>query len=530
MTDPVLKTFEHLAASANEFALPVLVRALDVADGEIRDQAVTALLRRGQKRGLIELVRRYDRLPDDVRERVDGSATRLRDALRDALDKGQPNLRRNAILVVENAAAYPHVESLLKFVVADGEFAKPAMQAVQVLVDRLFDDLAHGGGGFDESSGRNHTRQVVLTALTTTAGRVAGTPFLTDLVHCALVLGEADDAPIRSLLADADSALGRVTWQLLEQSRHPGVMELVASLLTNRLAADRLIAIVERRNDPEFVLQLLRFVPDRSSEVLRGNLRRVSKLPWVDASQLDFNWVPPGLQGRLVELVSASGIGHDLILEVQQWVVRNGGVMGRMAAVETLAATHHDAMENAIAAGLTSDDAEVQAWATSQLREHNIPQAFSLLIERLDSPLEPVRAAAREELQSFDLYRMLDLYEHLKPPVCRRAGQLVRKIDPEMVQRLESELRSPLRSRRIRAVHAARAMGLHADVAPVLLKMLHDDDHTILRAVIESLSDLPSPEVREELESLRYHDSPRIQRAAESALQRMGEVEVGSGM
>jgi hypothetical protein len=526
MTDPVLKTFEHLATSSNEFALPVLLHALDVADEEIRGHAVAAILRRGQKRGFAELIRRYDTLPDDLRERIDGSATRMREPLREALEKGKPGVRANAIRIIENSASYSQLEALLALVVENGELAAPAMQSVQVLVDRLFDELSRGGPGFDGASGRNHARQQALAALASAAGRAAATPFLNDLLNCVLVLGEADDPAVRNLLTDGDSAAGHATWQLLEESRHPGVMKLVASLLTNRIAADRLVEIIERRDDPEFVLQLLRLVPDRFSETLRANLQRVSTLAWIDPAEVDFDWVPPGLQGRLVELVSTSDVGQDLILDAQQWVVRNGGVIGRMAAVEALAATQNDAMERAIAEGLLSDDPEVQAWATSQLREHNIPQAFSLLIERLDSPLQPVRDAAREELESFDLYRMLDLYDHLKPHVCRRAGELIRKIDPETLQRLESELRSPLRSRRIRAVHGARAMGLHAEIAPVLLEMLHDDDHTILRAVIDALADLRLPDVRDELQRLRTHESPRIQRAAESVLRSMGELRV----
>jgi len=569
MSDPLSKTFDHLTASANEYALPVLLHALTVADESIRNQAVTALLRRGQKRGLVELIRAYDKLSDRLREGIDGSARRLRDALREAVEKGKPNLRRNAIRIIENAAAWPHAEVLLKLVVENGELARPAMQAVGVIVDRLFDDLtnhgdaagtvgelpkAEGGkrkagesrvesreprageSGSHASSGsghsaldsrllhhspEKHTRHQILVALATGVNRAIETPFLQDLVTCICILGEAGDAAVRGLLSDANSPPGRIAWERLAQSRHPGVMGLVASLLTNRIAADRLLAIVERRDDPEFVLHLLRYLPDRCPDLLRSNLGRVTKLPWIDPANVQFDWVPPGLQGRLVEFVSATGIPWDEIFAVQQWVVRNSGVAGRMAAVEALSATHHDAMEIAIADGLASDDEEVQAWATSQLREQNIPHAFSLLVERLDSPLEAVRAAARKELEGFDLDRMLDLFDHLKPDVCRQAGELLLKIDPDTVQRLESELRSPLRSRRIRAVHGARAMGLHEQVAEVLLEMLHDDDLTILRAVIETLADLPGDEVRQELQRLRYDDNPRIRTAAESALQRM---------
>jgi HEAT repeats len=521
MSDPLLKTFDHLVASANAFALPVLLQALAVADENIRDQAVTALLRRGQKRGFVELILAYDKLSDALRERIDKSARRLRDALREAVEKGKPNVRQNAIRIIENAAAWPHAEALLKLVVEDGELARPAMQAVGVIVDRLFDDLSNRGAACGLAGEPNHTRHQILASLATAAGRAGESPYLRDVVACICILGEAGDAAVRGLLADANSPLGRAAWELLAESRHPGVMELVASLLTNRIAADRLIGIVERRDDPEFVLHLLRYLPDRFSDLLRSNLGRVSNLPWIDPANLRFDWVPPGLQGRLVEFVSATGIPWDDIFAVQQWVVRNSGVAGRMAAVEALAVTHHDVMETAIADGLSSDDEDVQAWATSQLREQNVPHAYSLLVERLDSPLDAVRAAARKELESFDLDRMLDLFGHLKPDVCRQAGKLLRKIDPDTVQRLESELRSPLRSRRIRAVHGARAMGLHEQVATVLLEMLHDDDHTILRAVIDTLADLPHADVLEELRRLRYDDNPRIRAAADSALRRM---------
>jgi HEAT repeat protein len=168
---------------------------------------------------------------------------------------------------------------------------------------------------------------------------------------------------------------------------------------------------------------------------------------------------------------------------------------------------------------LDSEEEDVQAWATSQLRAQGVPEALKLLIERLDSPLAAVREAARGELNSFNLDLLLSIFDHLDPKVCAQAGRLVQKIDPDCHQKLVAELNNPIRRRRIRAARAARQLGLAHEVQSSLLMMLSDADTQVRRTAAEVLADLPNAEVVAGLSALLNDQSPRVREAAEQSLE-----------
>jgi len=528
MADPLKKTFDFLATSANEHALETLIHALDVPVESIQSHSVASLLKRRHHRGQTELIRRFHTLSEEMRGRVEDSARRMQAPLRNAVEHGDGELRENALRIIENGHAFSQIGTLLKVAAANAHDPQPdgrrAMQTLRVLVERLHELTSDGETSPDgpkKSTQRSNDNVNAVNELLQAVPQLVGSPLLDEAVEALLILGMPDHDDIRALLKDEDSEAARTAWKILPESSHPGVMQFVVCCFSLWAVPNRIVEIVERRDDPEFILHLLRWLPEKPSVKIAANLRRIKQLAWIDADDPQLEWIPPGLQGNLLTLIAGSGLPSHEKLAVQQWTIRHGSVIGRMAAVELLAssASEHDRVERAVSEALVSDDAEVQAWATSQLREYQIPETFSLLIERLDSPLEEVQEAARDELQSFDLARMLELFDDLEPEICLRAGELIEKIDPTTTEQLEQELASPIRTRRIRAVRAARAIGLHPLVIPSLLDLLDDDDQTILRAVIDALSELPLPEVRSELQRMADHESPRIQEAARDALQ-----------
>ena len=194
-------------------------------------------------------------------------------------------------------------------------------------------------------------------------------------------------------------------------------------------------------------------------------------------------------------------------------------MQGRLAAGAVLETAEPSCVRGILFDSLDSEDEDVQAWATSQLRAQGVPEALRLLIERLDSPLTAVREAARDELQSFNLELLLNIFDHLDPAVSRRAGALVQKIDPDCHQKLVTELTQPVRRRRIRAALAARQLGLAHEVQGCLVMMLSDADTQVRRTAAEVLGDIPNAEVVAGLTVLLNDSSPRVREAAERSLE-----------
>ena len=88
--DPLTRTFEVLATSSRGEADELLVTALCTTDDRTRILASDAIHRRGSIRGLIELIRRFDELPDDPRRRLSEPSDALTRALGQCLRQGDP--------------------------------------------------------------------------------------------------------------------------------------------------------------------------------------------------------------------------------------------------------------------------------------------------------------------------------------------------------------------------------------------------------------------------------------------------------
>jgi hypothetical protein len=308
---------------------------------------------------------------------------------------------------------------------------------------------------------------------------------------------------------------------MLMSSAHPGIMDIVVHSLAQNYPHPKAMQAIRSRHDPEFVCHLLRRLPKRLSQVQQKNLREIDAVTWLDGGRNGLEIVPPGLQPALIAFVDAIGIPHEEKQSVHEWILKHGGPEGRMAAVKLLGTLDKRAMHDAVLDSLDSNDEDIQAWATTQLRTQAIPEAFTLLIDRLDSQSAIVRDAAREELSDFNIRRVLGLFDHLSPETCERIGALLQKIDPNCVAELRREMASPVQRHRIRAARAAEAMNLHRQVLPALLAMAEDADPLVRRTAAEMLGDVPESDAVRELKKLSDDSSQRVREAAARSLSKI---------
>jgi len=296
------------------------------------------------------------------------------------------------------------------------------------------------------------------------------------------------------------------------------VMQFVLDLMARSFPPPRVFQVIQERTDPEFVCHLLQRFPPNLSDVQQKNYRQLESVDWLKQGWSFFEAIPAELHGALVSFLSSTGIPHRDKSSVHQWIIRHGSTDARLASAEALSGMDDTAVKTALYQNLQSQDEEAQAWATGQLRAQGVPEAVRLLVERLDSPLESVRSIAREELHSFNLDLMLNLFEHLDASVCLKAGGILRKVDPDCVEQLRAELSGPVARKRIRAARAALALGMQNDLAADLRGMARDQDALIRRTAAEILGDLAATESFETLTGLVKDPNPRVRDAAERAL------------
>jgi hypothetical protein len=523
MPEPLLKTFELLAESQATGAIDLLISALDSKYGAIHERAVVSLLRRGTTRCQTEVIRRLPVLTAAGRRLLEEQGLRLSGTLKQCLLHGDAELRGHALEAVSAAECYDQVSTLVQILQnADDPLHAEACQTLRSLVNRLYEQLHLGGGrrpGGDRfQRSLPQVRQTMLSALDGACNRFDILSCKAEVVESILALGDPDAFAVRKALLQSVPPCRDLASYLLMSSTHPGVMRLLMEFMKHNYPVAKALEAFEQRTDPEFVCFVLREFPKRLNENQQKNFKQLIRVDWITRRLLPLDAVPPTLHESLVSFVQATGLSHDEKVAVQKWILLHGSVQGRLAAGKILESAEPACVRGILFDSLDSEEEDVQAWATSQLRTQGVPEALRLLIERLDSPLAAVREAARGELNSFNLDLLLSIFEHLDRSICLRAGTLVQKIDPDCHQKLVAELNHPVRRRRIRAARAASKLGLTHEVQSCLLAMLSDSDSQVRRTAAEVLVDRPNAEVVAGLSAVLNDSSPRVREAAEQSL------------
>jgi len=525
MSSPVEKTFQALATTANPHAADTLIAALGIDDEHIRASAVKALLRRRGTKGLVEVIRRLSDLPEEALAAIHTDHRNIATPLKQSLLHGDTELRQNALALVREAEMYDQVGALAELLTDESnELHELAAQTLTHLVNRLYEHCTYAKE--TKSSGKYlrdapRVKLAFLTELDKACTRFDELVHPEELVEGILTLGDPANFAVKKALTQAPPACREIASGMLMTSTHPGLMQLVLDCMSTKYPFAVAIQAIARRVDPEFVCHLLRSFPKQLSPIQQANFRQIESLAWIQADALALETIPEALQSSLMDFVAATGLSSRDKLVVQEWLVRHGTQSGRLSAVEVLSQLDNDEVQDIVRGGLDSDDPNVQAWATAQLRSREVPETFKMLIDRLDSTLPAVRDAARRELESFDLHMVLDLFEELDPIVCRKAGELIQKIDPDCTTKLLQEITSPICRRRIRAARAALATGLHLQIEPAVIAMLDDEDALVRQIAVETLGRHRTEEALLAITRMFDDPSQRVREKASKALERL---------
>ncbi|GAB4151097.1 MAG: hypothetical protein Tsb009_26320 [Planctomycetaceae bacterium] len=527
MSNPLLKTVEFLANSRNPKAFEVLVAALDL-EGPAQDLVVETILKRNHSRAHIEVLNRLESIGEQSRALVEENSVRLAPAIQQVLLNGTSTQQAAVADLILATERFEHLESLLKLLVGVNRESAPWLApAFEQLTNLLFDHCRPFSDARKTGKYLRHAAQVqtnMLNSLDQAWRKVEDRETLELLWETILVLGTTENAAVKKLLEQAKEDVREAAWEILTISTRPGVMQLLCDFLGHASPPRTVFRIVGQRSDPEFISFLLRWLPDPLTPKQQKNLEAIDSVTWLNGTNDKLPELPPGLHESLVRFVGALGLQRDEKIRIFEWLIHNGSLEARLAATDALASQGKETVQEMLYESLESDDEEVQAWATGQLRQQGVPQAVPLLLDRLDSPLEDVREAAREELHSFNLYQMLELFEDVSHKACLEAGEVIQKIDPLTIRKLNAELRNPIQRRRLRAIRGAFAMGLHTQVVPTLISLLHDEDEIVRRAAIDVLSHVAEPDVISALTSLRDDPSPRIRDHVERGLKRLSQL------
>lgn len=503
----------------------VLILALDVEDQEIREHAVFALLEQQSSRGLVEVIRRYATHTTGIRKLLESQSSALDSAIKQCLLHGNRELQYCGLEFVRITSDFRQIPSLValyenkRLVNHQPDLVS---QTLRYLIGRLYEYFLDTSvdSVYSRTFLRNaqKIRRDNLNALVSAAEHLSDLDRPEEIVESLLILGNVGDPAIRKILWHSSDETRRLVEQVLKESKHIGVLQLICDFTEVNYPNPKALEAIAEREDPEFIAHLLRWLPERVSELQQTNFKQIGKVVWLRADRQDFSKIPQVLQTAVIRLISLLELDLASKKQAQKWMLQHGIAAAKEAAIGILRNLDTTEVTEMVLQSLDSEDPVQQAWATCQLRAQHVPDAINLLVDKIDSPLEEVRAAAREQLSSFDVDYALEHFEEFSPQVCPSVGKLLQKLNPRCLLDFSRAMAHPLRKRRIQAARCAHVLKLHDQLIPALASLLEDSDDLVRRTSAEILASMEEPTAKQALVTLITDENARIREIAVKAL------------
>jgi len=510
-------TFKVLTHTDNEAAVPALLSALDSPHQAVQEGALRAILNRRSRQGGREILRRLDGLSPRWKEIIGRYHGRLTGTLRDAIVGSDPHMAERGCRAAVWFREYDLIPALLNVIEGrSGASTDLAANTLLELVGVLYEELA-ASRDYTDRRDPQRVRERIVESLGASVKRFERHK-RREVIEAFLLLAHRDDVVLQGILRDPHHAAFVATMDVLLHSGRGGVMRLLLGFLDDPRAPSSVLSAIARRSDLKFVRYLLRKIGHQPSAAAGQNLKRIESIPWLCAGSPLLEQLDDASQHGAVRLAMTCGISRLQAFSTIEHVLRHGNTGGRRAAAAALA-EFQGAAANALALRALDDpDPQVQASTALQLRHRGVPGAMSRLLALVESPHAVVRRAVRESLAEFSFPRFLAGFDMLDEEVRRSTGLLVKRIDPETVPLLRVELKSKMRTRRLRGLAVAGIIDVVEPLEREIIHMLDDEDHLVRAGAAAALAHAGSEASRLALETALEDTSPKVRETAEESL------------
>lgn len=511
-------TFSVLAKSQNEAAVQVLLSALDVQDRSVQLGALEAILKRRSVAGHRELLRRWHTLSKHWKHVIADSGSRMSNVIRDAILGSDEQLHANGC---DAAIVLNEYDLIPALITAAEDKNNPhgdlSAETLLLLADALSEELILPQDHHQRRSPRSIRSQVV-GALQQSVERFDQHK-RRETVEAFLILVSPENPVLKHMLQHPHGAAYVTLVHVLSHSHRLSVMCLILDSLNDNRASSAIYSILAHRQDISFVRHMLKRFVEKVPKTATRNLKRVDSFSWLQDDMKLLGALNGDEQRGVIHLLMASGVSRIRVLEVIDFILRNGTTEGRREAAQALTQFRDAKATTAVLHALEDEDPGVRAIAVSQIRERGIRGAMTTLLELVDSSDELVSEAAREALSEYTFASFLNAFGTLDEETLAETARFVKRVDRTALDGLREELTSPIRVRRIRAIEMAVAMTAVQELEPLIIHLLNDDDHVIRAAAADALVQSPSIATRTALRDAMLDRSQTVRDIAEYTLQ-----------
>lgn len=506
-----------LAPVPDEAVDAALAAALPTANSVDQSRLAQVILDRGQIDACAALIKRYDRLPPDARQRLLANLPKVAGVLRQTLNGHGRDARRTVIRLVRDAH-----DLRLSYLVAEQALDGPTAfrsDAVDCLLS-----LAHWAAG-EQAAGHHEPTiedmQHLITALIDTA-QGYGHHQRSEAVEAILLLLPRRFVPLGRMVSTPEMPFAHAVRRMVADAATPAVRRSVLVLMLHSaltsccMAALRASAHHGAMDDvlkhihfcvcPAVGRALMRYAepqelwPDDAG-VHRLAADQTRLLPqWL--GQLPFE--PADQMRRLAELSQHEDTGVRL------------ATLRRI--IELSNATETAGLDDLAATFLLDADAGVARVALWHMIRRRDPRLPAMLGQLVNSRHESVRRIAGTQLAPVGFARMWQQWPVLSDEQRDAAGRAMIKIDAQFHRKLWQRLTSGDRDARLRAMSIITHLGQSGYFEKGLLEMAHGEDAHVASAAVKALGQVDTAESQDAVRKAMCHQDSRVRANAVEAL------------
>jgi len=517
LSEGLAKTFELLGRTENKAAVRVLVPALDSSNARIAKDALRAILRRPGRLGKTAILDRLDKMPESWKRILEDNSARLSATLRDAVLGDDEEQFARALRAAVWLRQYELIPTLLNVLEeADKSQADSTGKALMELVESLYEELCGIGGTGDQRDPKLMHKHVV-EGLERSVKRFSKHR-RREVLETFLMLAKPVNKTLKEVLGDPHHFTFLATVDILATSPRQGIMRLLLGFLDDPHPPPAALSTISKREDVEFLSHFLHKVARLVPGAAVRNVKRIRSVAWLKGFDTFLDKLDAEAQCGAVAIMMQSEIPRLRSFDLVVRVLEKGKIEGRRVAAGALAEFPGSEANAAAMKALDDEDGEVRANIIGHIRRRGIPGILPLLVKMAGSNSKIVRDAARAQLPEFTFERYVASFDMLDDEVRGRTGALVRKIDPRAADLLREEMRSPIRSRRMKSIAVAEAMGMTGALEEPLIELASDSDHMVRMDAVTALGQCAGWMSRQVLENSLSDRSIPVRDAAKRAL------------
>lgn len=523
MSDGLAITFQVLTESRNHAVGDVLAFAYESHDPQIRRFAIESILRSPRGQGSLRVVETWHELVSDFRELILKSPRQLIGGIRAALRSKNRQAVENGLELTALLGESQLMPELLRLAENERCALKPRAERVVIAVA---DSMAQKAKSASDRHyvQRSTIRGQVVECLEKAVQRYPQHRCLA-IVEAFLISADSSSHYLKRCLSNPrDMAMSAIVKVLAESNRSTIVDDMLVELLASRSTPPTVVRVWSQRADFEFIQVFCIKVGKFPNDIIRRNLKRMKSVRWLKGSLSHLSDLNEHQQIAVVQILRHASLDKNDVFRVIEFLMIHGSKEVRRRAAEKLRDIRTPAADRLVSRYVEHEDPAIQSIMLSQLRDRNIPGAVAALVRALDSEHPQVQNAAQRSFPDIDIDRYLVSFDSMDDESQRSSGELMLKIDKNAIPKIESELSSGIRNRRLRAVHVVEVLGLIDQLCEAVAEVLDEDDYFVRLEAVRLLGRCRSSFSRRVLRDAMMDPSSKVRRAAEKALQGMASI------